>query len=185
MCEETVGSSRFFNWLPAAVLRSIVHGDGAAHLLREVCKPFLNYRTGRSSAFVFEFCDEHESSLPFNECVDARCMVTGFHRVALPVSNAGSAVNDCGAYFDGRTLWLQDSLASSRAMWNSPFASSPQAVAQVFAPTTHPAVPVSVHLRVDELVNGFVGDCLTQLALDDARNLFRCAPALQLSRDKD
>src|SRR3989344_4021163 len=39
--------------------------------------------------------------------------------------------------------------------------------------SSHPAVPVSVHLRVDELVNGFVGDCLTQLALDDARNLFR------------
>src|SRR3989344_3758390 len=182
--EEALCTGRFFDRPPVAVLRPIVHGDGTADVLREICEPFLNCRTGRRSTFVFEFGDEHQSCLALHQCVDARRMVTGLHGVALPVSDAGSAVNDCGTHFNGSTLWLQHSLASACAVGHSPLAPPAQTGAQVFTAGSHPPVSFAVHLRVDELVDGFVGYCFSRLALDDAGNLLGRTPALQLSRDK-
>src|SRR3989338_670430 len=184
MSEEAGSSSCFLQRPPVAILRAIVQRDGFLCSGGDPGQSLCNGSASRSSALGGQLGNEHQASLPFNQRVDARCMVATLHRVALPVSDAGTGLYHSRTRLNGRALGLRYSLASACPVRHSALASPAQIHSQILARGPHPAVAISVYLSVDVLVDRFVRDCLTNGTVDGARNLLRGASALELRHDE-
>src|SRR3989344_1110670 len=113
MSEEAGSSSCFLQRPPVAILRAIVQRDGFLCSGGDPGQSLCNGSASRSSALGGQLVNEHQARLPFNQRVDARCMVATLHRVALPVSDAGTGLYHSRTRLNGRALGLRYSLASS------------------------------------------------------------------------
>src|SRR3989338_768493 len=95
--------------------------------------------------------DHHDPRLAFEHRVDTWFVVLGLHRVALPIADAFSPVNDLRTRLD-RIPWLEVTLISSHTMRSPSFLF----VSQVWSQILTPLLWVSIFdLCIYELIYGF------------------------------
>ena len=96
---------------------AVVYGEGMADVLGHFFEGLLGGFVKRRGAFVVHEAGGGVEGLVFDEGGDGTFVVAPNHGVAFPVAHPLLAVDDGGAFFDGKAVGDCSSVAFADAVW--------------------------------------------------------------------